>query len=72
MEVDYDIFVQAEAPEEARTYQPSDYDLRLSRNAKCIDAGVALPQVTDNFNGAGPDLGCYEFDQPVPHYGPRK
>jgi hypothetical protein len=40
--------------------------------APCIDAGVALPQVTDNFRGAGPDLGCYEFGQAVPHYGPRR
>jgi hypothetical protein len=72
IEVDYDIFAQAEPPEEARTYQPSDYDLRLRRNAKCIDAGVALPQVTEDFNGTGPDLGCYEFHRPMPHYGPRR
>ena len=34
IEVDYDIFVQANAPEEAKTYQPSDYDLRLRRDAQ--------------------------------------
>ena len=70
--LDYDIFVQAGAPKEAKTYQPSDYDLRLRGGVKCIDVGVALPQVTDNFHGTGPDLGCYEFGQAVPHYGPRR
>ena len=72
IEVDYDIFVRAEAPQEANTYLTSDYDLRLRRDAGCIDAGVALPQVTDNFHGTGPDLGCYEFNQALPHYGPRQ
>jgi hypothetical protein len=71
IEVDYDIFVQARAPTEAKTYQPPDYDLRLKRNAECIDAGVDLPQVTDNYRGSAPDLGCYEFEQAPPHYGPR-
>ena len=30
-----------------------------------------IPNVTDNFTGAAPDLGAYEFGQPVPLYGPR-
>jgi hypothetical protein len=72
IEVDYDIFVKAQAPKEAKTYRPTDYDLRLTRNAKCIDAGVALPQVTDNFHGNAPDLGCYEFGQIPTLYGPRR
>jgi hypothetical protein len=72
IEVDYDIFVQAGPPEEGRTYQPPDYDLRLRENAKCVDAGVAIPQITEGFHGAQPDLGCYELGQAVPHYGPRQ
>ena len=72
IEVDYDIFVQAGPPEEAKTYQPSDYDLRLRGNANCVDAGVAIPQITDDFHGAQPDLGCYELGQAAPHYGPRR
>jgi hypothetical protein len=37
-----------------------------------IDAGVPLPTINDGFTGKAPDLGAYEFDRPVPHYGPRE
>jgi hypothetical protein len=40
-------------------------------NAKVIDAGITLPQITDDFAGTAPDLGCYELGQEPPHYGPR-
>ncbi|MGQ9576337.1 MAG: hypothetical protein ACUVUC_13565 [Thermoguttaceae bacterium] len=72
IEVDYEIFVQAGPPEEGKTYQPSDYDLRLRPQANCVDAGTPLPQVTDGFRGQAPDLGCYELGQTPPHYGPRR
>jgi hypothetical protein len=36
-----------------------------------IDAGTVLPTINDDFTGRGPDLGAYELDRPVPHYGPR-
>jgi len=36
-----------------------------------IDAGVAIPNVTDGFVGKAPDLGAYEYGVPLPHYGPR-
>ena len=71
MLVDYDIFIRTQAPGKGRTFQPTDYDLRLRKSAKVIDAGIALPQVTDGFTGKAPDLGCYEFGQKPPHYGPR-
>ena len=32
---------------------------------------VVLPNVTDGYSGKAPDLGAYEYGQPVPHYGPR-
>jgi hypothetical protein len=32
---------------------------------------VALPNVNDDFGGSAPDLGAYEIDAPLPHYGPR-
>jgi hypothetical protein len=30
-----------------------------------------IPQVTDGYAGAAPDLGAVELGQPLPHYGPR-
>ena len=36
-----------------------------------VDAGIRLPGVNDDFTGRAPDLGAYERDRPVPHYGPR-
>jgi hypothetical protein len=36
-----------------------------------VDAGVLLPTINDDFTGSAPDLGAYESDRPLPHYGPR-
>ena len=69
---DYDIFVNAKPPETGRTYEPGDYNLRLKKNANVVDAGIALPQITEGFTGKAPDLGCYELGQEPPHYGPRQ
>jgi len=72
--VDYDVFVSAKAPnlpDLQHLYRPEDFDLQLRRGAKPIDAGVVLPNVNDGFQGRAPDLGAYEYGQPVPHYGPR-
>jgi hypothetical protein len=71
MLADYDIFVKAGPPEQGKGYEPDDYDLRLHKGAKVVDAGIALAQVTDGFTGKAPDLGCYELGQAPPHYGPR-
>jgi hypothetical protein len=68
---DYDIFVKAGPPIKGRTYEPGDYNLRLKKNANIVDAGTALPQITDGFTEKAPDLGCYELGQKPPHYGPR-
>ncbi len=37
-----------------------------------IDAGTILPTINDDFTGKAPDLGAYELDRPIPHYGPRE
>src|SRR5579863_1438844 len=37
-----------------------------------IDTGVLLPTINDDFTGKAPDLGAYELDRPIPHYGPRE
>ena len=48
---------------------PQFMTLRPGCNA--IDAGVFLPNINDNFAGNAPDLGAYEYDNPLPQYGPR-
>ena len=69
---DYDIFINAGPPEKGSTYEPGDHDLRLKKNTNAVDAGIALPQITDGFAGKAPDLGCYELGRELPHYGPRR
>jgi len=69
--VDFDVFVRAAPVREGATYQLADFDLRLQAGSNVIDAGVRLPNINDDFTGAGPDLGALEYDRPRPHYGPR-
>ena len=52
-------------------YDPAGNDLRLARGSPAIDKGVVLPNFSDGFTGQAPDLGCCEFGQPLPQYGPR-
>lgn len=40
---------------------PANEDFRLAPASPCIDAGVALPEITTEFEGPAPDIGCYEF-----------
>jgi hypothetical protein len=49
---------------------PPQY-MTLKGGCDAIDAGAILPNVNDGFLGAAPDLGAYEYGQPLPHYGPR-
>jgi hypothetical protein len=46
-------------------------DLRPQPGSAVVDAALRLPNINDNFRGAGPDIGAYEAGQPLPHYGPR-
>ncbi|MFQ5614950.1 MAG: right-handed parallel beta-helix repeat-containing protein, partial [Anaerolineales bacterium] len=51
---------------------PSSRDLRLAAGAPEIDAGVSLPNLNDGFAISGlPDMGAFEYGQPLPQYGPR-
>jgi hypothetical protein len=72
--VDYDIFRNVTPPgEDPRTlYDPADFDFELRAGSAAIDAGLRLPGVNDDATGTRPDLGAYEFGQPIPHYGPRQ
>jgi hypothetical protein len=45
--------------------------LPLKASGKAVDAGVVVPNVSDDFEGKAPDLGAYEFGRELPHYGPR-
>jgi hypothetical protein len=72
--VDYDIFVNAPQPDftdPTRVVAVDSVDLRLRKGAAAIDAGLALPNITDGYRGRAPDLGAYEYGVPLPHYGPR-
>jgi hypothetical protein len=72
--VDYDVFAHVSKPDRAdpqRVYNPDGFDFRLKAGSVAVDAGVVLPNITDGFTGRAPDLGAYELDGPVFHYGPR-
>jgi hypothetical protein len=71
----YDVFVNAPIPDKSdpqRLYKTDSADLRLKPGSAAIDKGVLLPTINDDFNGRAPDLGAYELDRPLPHYGPRQ
>jgi hypothetical protein len=72
--VDYDLFVNVPRADESdpqRLYNPEDMDFRLRPRSAAIDAGTALATINDGYAGKAPDLGAYEFGQPLPAYGPR-
>ena len=77
IEVDYDVFANLRAPIPPDSaagnapYDVADLDFRLKAGGKAIDAGTRIPNVNDTFTGRAPDLGAYEFGQPLPIYGPR-
>lgn len=73
--IDFDTFVNVAVPDKAdpqRLYNPDNFDFRLRAGSRAIDAGIALPSITDDFTGRAPDLGAFELDRPLPHYGPRQ
>jgi hypothetical protein len=72
--VDYSVFVNAKAPDLAnptKLVSPDDVDLTLAPRSRAVDVGTVLPGITDGFAGRAPDLGAYERNAPLPHYGPR-
>ena len=46
--------------------------LTLRKGSRAIDAGIAVPNISDDFTGKSPDLGACESGKSLPHYGPRK
>ncbi len=72
--LDYDVFVNVRIPDKSdpqHLYNPADFDFRLKPGSAAIDAGIVLPSINDDFTGRAPDLGAYELERPLPHYGPR-
>lgn len=72
--VDWSVFRKAAPPEPGnptRVYRADDFDFTLVEGSAAIDAGVALPGITDGFSGSAPDLGALEYGKPAPVYGPR-
>jgi regulation of enolase protein 1 (concanavalin A-like superfamily) len=45
--------------------------MTLRADCNALDAGAILPNLTEPFTGAAPDLGAYEYGVPAPQYGPR-
>ena len=50
---------------------PPRPDLSLKAGSAAIGAGVMVPNLMQQADGRAPDLGAWQFGQPVPHYGPR-
>jgi hypothetical protein len=75
--VDYDVFVNvpmlnAQDPVQRTTVYPrAGLDFTLRPGSAAVDRGMVIPNVTDGYTGAAPDLGALERGVPVPHYGPR-
>ncbi len=54
------------------TAVPGSRDLRLTAGSPAINNGAPLVNLNDAFTLSGaPDMGAFEFGQPLPTYGPR-
>jgi hypothetical protein len=75
--LDYDVFMNVKQldAQDVKTvqniYLAKDSDFRLKPGSAALDRGLKLPNVTDGFAGAAPDLGALELGAALPHYGPR-
>jgi hypothetical protein len=63
-------FVTFSVPGPAPVPIPAQH-MTLKPGCGAVDAGMILPNIADEFDGAAPDLGAYELGQPLPIYGPR-
>jgi len=72
--VGMEVFMSATLPSTpmGRLYAVDSVNLQLKPGSAAVDAGVRLPNVTDNAAGIAPDLGAYEVGTAPPQYGPRR
>jgi len=70
VEVDMTVFRDVPFPDRpVPGYEPPD--LRPRPDSTVVDKALRLPNINDDFRGAGPDIGAYEAGQAMPVYGPR-
>jgi hypothetical protein len=75
--LDYDVFQNVpkldarDLSKIQKLYDAKDFDFSLKPGSAAIDKAAVLPNVTDGYTGAAPDLGALEYGKPAPHYGPR-
>ena len=72
--IDWDTFVGAPMPDRndiGRIYTIDELNFELKPDSPAVDAGMFIPNVTEDYEGAAPDIGPYELGQPLPVYGPR-
>ncbi len=65
------IFASGIAAPTSYTIAVTPTDGTLAAGSDAIDHGMVLPNVTDGYQGAAPDLGAQETGCPVPIYGVR-
>ncbi|MEQ8809007.1 MAG: hypothetical protein RIE59_08075 [Imperialibacter sp.] len=71
-ELDFDAFENVPVPDKrGHIYAVEGVNFSLRKGSKAIDAGVAIPNVTDGSSGKAPDLGALEAGAAMPVYGPR-
>jgi hypothetical protein len=68
--VDMSVFDRVAFPTPPVPERPAA-DLRPRAGTAVIDAALRLPNINDDFRGAGPDIGAYEAGESLTHYGPR-
>ena len=73
LDVSYADLVNGSLPMSYGAGAPKDsWNVQLEEDSRAIDAGTALTHLNDAFRIQGdPDLGAFEYGEPLPHYGPR-
>ncbi len=59
-------------PPRFESFMPPPSALTLDAGSNAIDAGVRLPNINDDYDGDGPDLGIVEQGRAMPQYGVRE
>ena len=71
VQVGLDVFAVTPAWPDPPFPERAPADLRPAAGSAVVDRAQRIWNVNDDFTGTGPDMGAYELDRPMPHYGPR-